>query len=677
MTIRMIPVASLDISERNVRKTNSSHDLERLKADIAAHGVLQNLVAIPTPGKRKGRYEVTAGGRRLAAARMLIADGTWAEDAAVPVLVLDAEAGAEASLSENFQRANVNPADECVAFRELIESGGHDIATIAKRFGLTTRFVEGRLRLADLAEPVFEALRDGTISLEVAQGFGRTADRTRQAQIWEKLRQQPWMLTPERVKNAMQQDTIRGDSPIARFVGEDAYRAAGGQIDADLFGDEEHSIWRDTALAMRLGEEKLREIAIEVRETEGFREVLPALSGISRPPHMVPVYGTLAPMTDAERARVAEIEDDCEAFEQAWADADEVPPEVDERWEALLCEKEAILDRPMVYTPEQKARATAFLVLDRNGVPQLWHSIFEERAAAEEATTATTGSSAGGRTDAEDETDTEPPEIPTRTADSRVSQALLDDLTNNRAAIVQLALAQQPDLALQVLAYSLAVDATESWAPAAFEVRGREQWAGGRSEPDTAIDAELVALRGRLQNEWMAEKGEIARFEAFRAMTADEMAAWLAWCLARTIVRTWPGAVPLVEHLAQMLQVEPHKVWRPTASNYFGRVPKNVTMQALEEVGGPDLRNRYASLKKKELAEAAERVFAGKTIVEPHVQVAAVHWVPPQLRFDPSPAADGPDDEGAHEDGDGGDTDEASDDDAGDDGPDSETTPTD
>lgn len=638
--------------------------------------MLQNLVAIPTPGKRKGRYEVTAGGRRLAAAKMLIADGTWTEDATVPVLVLDAEAGTEASLAENFQRANMNPADECVAFRELIESGGHDVATIAKRFGLTARFVEGRLRLADLAEPVFEALRDGAISLEIAQAFGRTADRARQAQVWESLTQQPWILTAERVRNAMQQDTIRGDSPIARFLGEDAYRAAGGQIDADLFGDEEHSIWRDTGLAMHLAEEKIRTIAAEMQEAEGFREVLPALNGISRPPHMVPVYGTPAPMTDAERDRIAEIEDECEALEQQWMDADELPPEVDARWEALLCEKEAILDRPMVYTPDQKTRATAFLVLDRDGVPTLWHTIFEERVPADENTSSTTGSGAGGRADGEDETESEPV-TPSKTAEPGISQALLDDLTNDRAAIVQLALAQQPDLALQVLAYTLAVDATDSWAPAAFQVRGREQWKNGRNEPDASIDAELVAVRGRLRNDWMDEKSEIARFGAFRAMKVEEMAAWLAWCLARTIVRERPGAVPLVEHLAQMLQVEPHKVWRPTASNYFGRVSKNLTMQALEEVGGVDLRNRYDSLKKKELAEAAERVFTGKTIVEPHVQLAALQWVPPQLRFDPSLAADGPDDEREHEDGDGGDIDETSDDDAGDDGPDSETAPID
>ncbi|MGC5098554.1 ParB/RepB/Spo0J family partition protein, partial [Escherichia coli] len=65
----------------------------------------------------------------------------------------------EASLAENFQRVNMTPTDECRAFQHFIGEGC-DLDAVAKRFGVTRRFVEGRLRLAGLADPVFEALAE-------------------------------------------------------------------------------------------------------------------------------------------------------------------------------------------------------------------------------------------------------------------------------------------------------------------------------------------------------------------------------------------------------------------------------------------------------------------------------------------------------------------------------------
>jgi ParB family chromosome partitioning protein len=51
------------------------------------------------------------------------------------------------------------------------------------------RHVQGRLRLADLAEPIFNALAEGTITLDVAMAYGVTGDRERQLAAWERLSQ--------------------------------------------------------------------------------------------------------------------------------------------------------------------------------------------------------------------------------------------------------------------------------------------------------------------------------------------------------------------------------------------------------------------------------------------------------------------------------------------------------
>src|SRR3546814_6682994 len=99
----------------------------------------------------------------------------WSSDVCSSDLLNDDNVSAEASLAENFQRVPMNPADECVAFKHYIDRGAtaEDLAT---RFGITTRFVEQRVSLAELARPVFEELAAREIPLGVAQAYAVTPD---------------------------------------------------------------------------------------------------------------------------------------------------------------------------------------------------------------------------------------------------------------------------------------------------------------------------------------------------------------------------------------------------------------------------------------------------------------------------------------------------------------------
>src|SRR3546814_9671955 len=94
-------------------------------------------------------------------------------DVPVKVLVGDGAPRSETSTAANFHQLKMTPAEECRAFQYFIGLN-NDIDGVAKRFGLTRRFVEGRLRLATLAEPIFEALSDGTITLDVAKAYAST-----------------------------------------------------------------------------------------------------------------------------------------------------------------------------------------------------------------------------------------------------------------------------------------------------------------------------------------------------------------------------------------------------------------------------------------------------------------------------------------------------------------------
>ncbi len=173
--IKTIPLNKLVASPRNVRRHCDAIADAELKASIAARGLLQNLIV--RPGS-KGKFEVEAGERRRKAMLSLADDKVLPRDHEVTCLVLEdtAEGAIETSLAENFHRLAMNPADEAQAFAALIEAGA-SVEEVARRFGLTVRFVEGRLRLAKLAPQVFEALASGEITLDLAKAYGATSDQ--------------------------------------------------------------------------------------------------------------------------------------------------------------------------------------------------------------------------------------------------------------------------------------------------------------------------------------------------------------------------------------------------------------------------------------------------------------------------------------------------------------------
>ena len=104
--IRDIPLSQLELSPDNVRKTPADNSaFTELKASIAAHGLLENLIArAMEPGPDGiGRYAVIAGGRRLAAMQALAAEGALEEDHPVPCrMIEDIVAAEEVSLAEVF-----------------------------------------------------------------------------------------------------------------------------------------------------------------------------------------------------------------------------------------------------------------------------------------------------------------------------------------------------------------------------------------------------------------------------------------------------------------------------------------------------------------------------------------------------------------------------------------------
>jgi ParB family chromosome partitioning protein len=644
--IKTIPLNKLMASPRNVRRSSSPEADAELKADIEARGLLQNLV-VTSLRKPRGCFAVEAGERRRRALLNLAEEGKLASDHPVCCLIVDSADAQEASLAENFQRLAMNPADECLAFSALVEQGA-DIEGIARRFGLTVRFVEGRLRLANLAPVIFDALGAGEISLDVAKAYAATPDAERQAYVFEQVRSSYMSSHPDSIRRMMTQATVSASDRCARFVGEEAYVAAGGRIERDLFADEDEARWLDVALLERLASEKMGTLAAAIAAEQGLAFVRPTLdSWIGYPAtdglRRVPVEKP--PLTDEESARIEALEEQIGELvgllENEETD-DSARTEAEERIRQLDQEIDAISDKPPVIDPELKAQVGAFLLLDHDGRPRLDGSFYAQIAAEE-----------GGEQDAFGDGSAaemqlaQTAELPRSPA---LPRALVDELAIQRRDILGVHVAGDPAFALDLASF-LMVDGEATYSS---EKKGSTLSAPRPSDPVFAFrtpdaKATLAAAEeaGILDRSWTEGATRAERFDAFRALPEDARAAWLGHAVARTLEASagLPGdrACSFHDHLGQLLGIDVAAWWRPTGANYFDRVPKSLALAALAEVGGPTLAGSYAKAKKAELAQACERIFSGDFIAEAEVKQAALAWVPEAMRFAAPAGEEAPD----------------------------------
>ena len=151
------------------------------------------------------------------------------------------------------------------------------------------------------------------------------------------------------------------------FVGVDVYEAAGGVVMRDLFEHDDGGWLQDPALLDRLVIEKLKAEA-ETLRAEGWKWIAAApdfpyahTAGQRR------LHGEPVDLTDEERAAREALSSELDRLEQEYAEADELPEEVDQRLSELETALEALDVRPVVYDAAEIARAGVFVSIDSDG----------------------------------------------------------------------------------------------------------------------------------------------------------------------------------------------------------------------------------------------------------------------------------------------------------------------
>jgi ParB family chromosome partitioning protein len=451
MQTTTIPHSKLRLSESNVRKANTEAGLEALAASIAEHGLLQPLIVSPAKG-RKTLYDVHAGGRRWRAIGLLIERGVLLKDHAVDVRLCDSEdaAAREISLAENLIREAMTPADEARAYADIVAEGA-DAEAVARRFGVTLRHVQGRLRLADLADPIFVALAAGDITLDVAMAYGSIADRERQAAAWARLSTSWQRDNAQAIRRAIAEEALSADHPIARFLGEAEYTACGGRIERDLFAGEGEGLWLDGDLAHELATKKLTfeaEVA-ELGSRLGWVKPCLATHVTYEDTKDLDAYWPRQAEPDAEAvARMQDISDRIEAIGIALDEPqdDDVLTALEAEHDALEAEYERLADTEYLIPDGDRPNVGTFLVLGKDGSPRLLET-FYTTAKPERR------SNAAGNAQNTIEAGDEAPAV-----EAVLPRSLEEQLAKDRRDVLALHLAHDHALAFDLAIFSLARD---------------------------------------------------------------------------------------------------------------------------------------------------------------------------------------------------------------------------
>lgn len=164
------------IPNKSQPRQNFDNDaIETLADSIRQHGVLQPILVRP---RGDGRYQIVAGERRWRASRL-----AGLEEIPVYVRELTDSQAAQLALVENLQREDLNPVEEALAYKQLIDESGITQDELAKVVGKSRSAVTNSLRLLTLDWHTMEYLKSGEISPGHARALLSVDTDERQALI--------------------------------------------------------------------------------------------------------------------------------------------------------------------------------------------------------------------------------------------------------------------------------------------------------------------------------------------------------------------------------------------------------------------------------------------------------------------------------------------------------------
>lgn len=628
----LIKVEDLVPSPYNVRRY-SAGQVEELAALIASQGLLQNLIVteqVVGRGKRQEtKFGVVAGERRRRALVLLQQRRQLLAGHEVLCELVSAERAMEISLAENSGREAMHPADEFEAFHALVQQG-RGIEDVAARFGVSPIVVQRRLKLAALSPKLLTLYREDGINLDQLMALCLSSDHAAQERAW--FESQPWDRGAAALRKRLTEgEVLAHQSALARFVGIEAYEAAGGVARRDLF-DSDQSCWIcDPELLRRLASEKL-DGEVEHVQGEGWAWVEARIeleSGALREFSRCEP-GLRAPTPD-ERRELAEFDKrsaELEAEQGALDDSDTWTPADGERIDLeeqdIESRRKAIQVARQVWREEDKGHAGVIVTVGRDGAVEVIRGLV--RAGDLRATKAAKRGQPARKQASEAEGGAV---AVTESGEPRTSfsETLLRRLAAHRTAALQALLSQGSGAALVALTHVLALQVFERFgleARSALQITARpsrhELLRAADDLPTARAWAELESRRAAWLERLPQAEGEWLGWLA--ALPQPDLLDLLGLCAASlALVPTGPARA--ADGLERLAGLDMRQWWEPTPEAFLNHVSKAQIAEAMKEGGAGSEASAVAGMKKGELATLAAARLAGRGWLPEPLKAAA------------------------------------------------------
>ncbi|WP_040851029.1 ParB/RepB/Spo0J family partition protein [Nitrosospira lacus] len=610
--IQRIAIKHLVKSPLNVRKKGSS-GIGELAALIAAQGLIHNLVVTEQKKKNKktGKYEVVAGGRRLDALNLLVAEERLSKESEVDCRIVGPEEALELSLTENSGREAMHPADLVMAYRNLTEAGLSP-DEIAPRFGVSPLTVKRYLKLTHVSPTVFKLYAEDEMNFEQISALALTDDYELQERIWNST--PAWQRSGSTFRRLITGTEIDiRHSPLARFVGIEAYEAAGGLVRRDLFGKENEGYIQDAELLESLALEKLNQ-AVEAIKGEGhaWAQCHTTFDHLDRA-EFVRARTIRREPTAGEQAAMDALDAEMEAIGAEFEGYDEETDEDGETYAALEKKSEAIQGKIAALNESLEepdaadlAIAGVIVTVDHAGELRIERGLIRKEDAKKlpKEQGGETGLAASGQGEV---------------ARPVHSEKLTRMLTAHRSAAIQAEIMNRPEIALAALVHQLALQVFGSGyrANRIVQVNIEQTYLKkdaeniGQSRAAIAIEEKRVYWTERIE---AAGQGGKTLFGWLLEQDLADLHDLLAFCTAvslNTVSGRENAPSDGVAAIMTALSLDMADWWEPTPENYLLHVSKDRIIEVVGEAVSPQMAQTMTKMKKGELVESANAKLSG------------------------------------------------------------------
>ena len=176
---QILPIYKIEPNPTQPRQDFDEEELQALADSIATHGVVQPLTVRALPN---GYYQIIAGERRWRAARQ-----AGLHDIPAVIIEADDRKVMELALIENLQRQDLNPVEEALGYRSLMEDHGLTQDETAKQVGKSRPAVANALRLLQLCPEVLDKLRTGELTAGHARAVLSLKSEKKQVEVTQKI----------------------------------------------------------------------------------------------------------------------------------------------------------------------------------------------------------------------------------------------------------------------------------------------------------------------------------------------------------------------------------------------------------------------------------------------------------------------------------------------------------